>query len=112
MFIMLIDLFTIIKRALRPGAVSMSVGEAIKRAAELLVQAERAVVFSGAGMSAESGIPTFRDPGGLWDRFDPSLVGTAEGIMSLFAQGGGVSAGSDAVQSALDAAQDYLFPAS
>jgi len=67
----------------------MSIDEAIKKAAELLVRAKRAVVFSGAGMSAESGIPTFRDPGGLWDRFDPSLVGTAEGIMSLFAQGGG-----------------------
>jgi len=29
------------------------------------------VVLTGAGISAESGIPTFRDPGGIWDQFDP-----------------------------------------
>lgn len=31
----------------------------------------------------ESGIPTFRDPGGLWDRFDPELFGTWEGLGRL-----------------------------
>jgi NAD-dependent deacetylase len=35
-------------------------------ARELLTQAQRVVVFTGAGVSAESGIPTFRGPGGLW----------------------------------------------
>jgi NAD-dependent deacetylase len=39
-----------------------------------------AVAFTGAGISAESGIPTFRDPGGLWDRFDPAEFGTWEGL--------------------------------
>src|SRR5438309_3766171 len=38
------------------------------------------VAFTGAGMSAESGIPTFRDPGGLWDRYDPRRFGTFDGI--------------------------------
>jgi NAD-dependent deacetylase len=38
------------------------------------------VAFTGAGISAESGIPTFRDPGGLWERFDPVRFGTFEGI--------------------------------
>jgi NAD-dependent deacetylase len=38
------------------------------------------VAFTGAGMSAESGIPTFRDPGGLWDRFDPADFGSWDGI--------------------------------
>ena len=38
------------------------------------------VAFTGAGISAESGIPTFRDPGGLWERFDPDEFGTWEGL--------------------------------
>lgn len=29
----------------------------------------RIIIFSGAGISAESGINTFRDPGGLWDKY-------------------------------------------
>lgn len=41
------------------------------------------VAFTGAGISAESGIPTFRDPGGLWDRFDPGVFGTWEGLGRL-----------------------------
>lgn len=36
------------------------------------------VVLSGAGMSAESGISTFRDNGGLWDQYDISEVATPE----------------------------------
>ena len=38
------------------------------------------VAFTGAGISAESGSPTFRDPGGLWERYDPARFGTFEGI--------------------------------
>ncbi len=41
------------------------------------------VAFTGAGISAESGIPTFRDPGGIWDRFDPQDFGTWGGITRL-----------------------------
>jgi NAD-dependent deacetylase len=41
------------------------------------------VAFTGAGISAESGIPTFRDPGGLWDRFDPAEFGAWRGLMEL-----------------------------
>jgi NAD-dependent deacetylase len=41
------------------------------------------VAFTGAGISAESGIPTFRDPGGIWDRFDPSEFGTWDGLGHL-----------------------------
>ncbi len=56
--------------------------EAVARAAELL-RAGGVVAFTGAGISAESGIPTFRDPGGVWDRFDPADFGTWEGIGRL-----------------------------
>jgi NAD-dependent deacetylase len=41
----------------------------------------RVVVFTGAGMSAESGIPTFRDAQtGLWARFNPQEVASTEGF--------------------------------
>ena len=47
--------------------------------AELLQEARHVVVFTGAGVSAESGIPTFRDAlTGLWSRFDPAQLATAE----------------------------------
>lgn len=40
---------------------------------------ERLVVFTGAGVSAESGVPTFRDPqSGLWARFDAAELATPE----------------------------------
>ena len=39
----------------------------------------RIVVLSGAGMSAESGISTFRDNGGLWDQYNVEDVATPEG---------------------------------
>ena len=39
----------------------------------------RIVVLSGAGISAESGVPTFRDSGGLWEGHDVEDVATPEG---------------------------------
>ena len=36
-----------------------------------LAKAQHVAVLTGAGISAESGIPTFRDPGGLWQQFKP-----------------------------------------
>ena len=41
------------------------------RIADLIINAKRVVIFTGAGVSTESGIPDFRSPGGIWDRFDP-----------------------------------------
>ena len=50
----------------------------IEEAARLISGAGRLVAFSGAGVSEESGIPTFRDPGGLWDRYNPSEISSGD----------------------------------
>ena len=42
--------------------------EAIETLAAMLDAASNVVVFTGAGISTESGIPDFRSPGGIWDR--------------------------------------------
>ncbi len=39
---------------------------------------KKLVVLSGAGMSAESGIPTFRDMGGLWEKYDVTEVASPQ----------------------------------
>lgn len=41
------------------------------RLVDLLRDARRAVVFTGAGISTESGIPDFRSPGGVWSQMKP-----------------------------------------
>ena len=38
---------------------------------DLIVQAKKTVVFTGAGVSTESGIPDFRSPGGIWSKYAP-----------------------------------------
>lgn len=37
----------------------------------LIAQSERIVLFTGAGISTESGVPDFRSPGGVWTRMKP-----------------------------------------
>jgi len=44
----------------------------IAKGIALIKGAEKILVFSGAGLSTESGIPDFRSPGGLWSKYDPS----------------------------------------
>ena len=39
--------------------------------ARLIASSHRAVVFTGAGISTESGIPDFRSPGGIWTKMQP-----------------------------------------
>ena len=54
---------------------------AFDAARAILGAARRLVVFTGAGVSAESGIPTFRDAlEGMWARFDPMRLATEEGF--------------------------------
>ena len=44
--------------------------------AELIRTKKKAVAITGAGISVESGIPDFRSPCGLWERFDPREYAT------------------------------------
>ncbi len=46
--------------------------EQLRTCARWINESAKGVVFTGAGISTESGIPDFRSPGGIWDRFDPS----------------------------------------
>lgn len=52
------------------------------RAREILAQSRRVAAFSGAGLSAESGLPTFRDSetDALWARYDPLELASVEGF--------------------------------
>ena len=51
---------------------------AVSRARSLLSDADRVVVLTGAGVSAESGVPTFRGSGGLWKQFRAEDLATPE----------------------------------
>lgn len=50
----------------------------IAQAREWLAAAKSVVALTGAGISAESGLPTFRGPGGLWRNFRPEQLATPE----------------------------------
>ncbi len=52
--------------------------ESVIKAAAVLRGAERVVAFTGAGVSAESGVPTFRGAGGLWEGRPVEQVATPE----------------------------------
>lgn len=43
----------------------------LEKAAELVEKARKIVAFTGAGVSTESGIPDFRSPGGIWEKYQP-----------------------------------------
>ena len=48
--------------------------ENIAKAASTINNSRYTVVFTGAGISVESGIPPFRGPGGLWSKYNPALI--------------------------------------
>ena len=50
--------------------------ESVRKAAEIICKSKKTLSLTGAGVSVESGIPDFRSPGGLWERFDPMEYGT------------------------------------
>jgi NAD-dependent deacetylase len=43
----------------------------LEQVARWIVASKKVIAFSGAGLSTESGIPDFRSPGGVWDRYNP-----------------------------------------
>jgi NAD-dependent deacetylase len=57
------------------GASNATIGDAMSNAKDLLrdmvMGAEKAVAFTGAGISTECGIPDFRSPGGIWSQYRP-----------------------------------------
>ncbi|MBU1369326.1 MAG: NAD-dependent deacylase [Bacteroidetes bacterium] len=46
----------------------------IEEAAKAIKNASHAIAFTGAGISAESGIPPFRGKGGIWNTYDPIVL--------------------------------------
>ena len=53
-----------------------------KELVQRLAQAEKVGILTGAGISAESGIATFRDPGGLWTRFKPEELSNVRAFLA------------------------------
>src|SRR5215210_7712282 len=52
--------------------------EAFDRLAARIRAAERLTILTGAGVSAASGVPTFRGPAGLWRHYRPEELATPE----------------------------------
>ena len=52
--------------------------ELVQQASAMLENAQRILVLTGAGVSAESGVPTFRSEGGLWRSYRPQELATPE----------------------------------
>jgi len=50
----------------------------LEKAREWIREARSVAVLTGAGISAESGVPTFRGPGGLWRQYRPEELATPE----------------------------------
>ena len=49
-----------------------------KEVAKLMKERKHCVASTGAGISAESGIPTFRTKGGLWEKYDPAIYASID----------------------------------
>ena len=56
--------------------------DGIEQAAQALAQAEHVVAVTGAGVSEESGIPTFRGDHGIWDKYPVEEYGTIDAYLA------------------------------
>jgi NAD-dependent deacetylase len=52
-------------------SLATDLGAALELVARWIRESQRLIVFTGAGVSTESGIPDFRSPGGIWSKYDP-----------------------------------------
>jgi NAD-dependent deacetylase len=59
----------------------MSESESISKIKDLIANSKHLVAFTGAGISQESGIPTYRGSGGLWTKYDPGKYANIEYFM-------------------------------
>jgi len=55
--------------------------ESIERLRDMITLSKHIVIFSGAGISSESGIPTYRGAGGLWSKYDPNIYADINAFM-------------------------------
>jgi NAD-dependent deacetylase len=55
--------------------------ESINQLRDMIRSSNRIVVFTGAGISSESGIPTYRGAGGVWSRYDPNIYADINAFM-------------------------------
>ena len=51
-----------------------SITQTIDTIAKHIIDAKNVIIFTGAGISVPSGVPDFRSPGGIWDKYDPYEV--------------------------------------
>ncbi len=55
-----------------------------KEFSEYIKNFKYVIALTGAGISVESGIPTFRGKGGLWEKYNPETYGTLSGLTKTF----------------------------
>jgi len=67
-----------IPAAVANATIVAAMSDSVQRAAACLASAGRVTISSGAGMSAESGLLTFRDRDGAWSRVNPAEMATPE----------------------------------
>jgi NAD-dependent deacetylase len=56
--------------------------KSIKKAADLLLNSNYAIVLTGAGISTESGIPDFRGDSGIWKKYKPEIYGSFQSFLA------------------------------
>lgn len=64
------------------GGIQGDYSDDVAQIRKIIKASEKFVFFTGAGISRESGIPTFRDKDGLWKKYDPSKLASHSAFIS------------------------------